>query len=455
MAKDSSQEPAQHVPAWKKIGLKLKYAKDTAEQDAGTYSKPVEESINIESENSNAKDKKKRKKSSETNGEETKSKKRRHAATDDNDDKETDVPKSRKKRVSFGAGTKTKDGSDDDSSETVTGMDESSEPKVAAEQEADKAIEEMKQRKREKKKERKAGVRSSASAQIHETPILSYLSRYYRDRTLWKFQKNRETNIFRHLYSLEHVPSQYNAALLAYMQGLKGDAAKMRLSQAAAEVIQTDMDVQEKEGNQSTAREYQRSVDVFRDSLSAGGDGVNEVGSVEGLGAETQKRLRKRQRAELVFFAVSGSLCSGVVPRKEVGKNKTKAETPSQKKRKNRTAVVEISSSSESDDSEESESDASGDEGDKKKSAAAGKTAPGKSVSYGSSDESTSSSGSSDSDSDDTPARRKTAVSAKKNKASASMKVSQPAPSKNKKKQKRKVRTAQIEISSSSESDSD
>lgn len=463
MAKDTS-EPAQHVPAWKKLGLKLKYAKETNEDDTpmNEAPEPTEKSDKAES-----KEKKKRKKSSEQgDGEEATKKKRRH---DDKDDEK----KKKKKRVSFGPDTKSKDGgsssdsdADDegDSSETVTASEEPEpEPKMD-----EKEIEDMKKRKREKKKERKNKDKtgSSAPAHVHETPILSYLSHYYRDRATWKFQKNRETNLFKHLYSLEHVPTLYNAALLTYLQGLKGDAAKARLRQGAAEVIKADMEAEKKGDGENTesvdegaGSEYQKAVDAFRSSLSSGDmEELNDATAVESFDADTQKRLQKRHRAELVFFAVAEKVFV-------LEKPAPKKEQPENKKRKNRTAVVEISSSSESEETSSSGSDSDSDSDEASSSET--KPTPKKTASSESSDE-TSSSGSSSSESDsedDTsapmkkPAAKNPTPAAKKEQPATTQaeqpyQPSKPTP-KNKKKQKRKVRTAQIEISSSSESDSD
>ncbi|KAK5800055.1 hypothetical protein VI817_002267 [Penicillium citrinum] len=370
-------------------------------------SEDVVEKTKRKSDKSESKDKKKRKTSDETDDGELKKKKKRRY--DDSDEESSEKKKKTKKRVSFGPGTKTEDGeasteSDNDAgdeAEVDNGKDSDTAMEDSGNKESEKALEEMKKRKREKKKERKSGT----TPQIHETPILSYLSWYHRDRASWKFQKNRETNIFRHLYSLEHVPSAYNVALLAYLQGLKGEASKMRLSQGAADVMSVDKEVEANE-------EYQKTVEGFRESLTADKEDINATDAVAQFDDETGKRLQKRQRAELVFFAVTGKLYIGQRPAPP-----QKQEPPPQKKRKNRTVVVDISSS-------ESDSD----------------------------------SDSSSGDSDETLATKK----ASKTKAKATPVVTEPkepetpAPSKNKKKQKRKVRTAQIEISSSeSGSDSD
>jgi hypothetical protein len=315
----------------------------------------------------------------------------------------------------------------------------------------------MKKRKREKKKSKKTGTQ----APVHETPILSYLSHYHRARATWKFQKNRETNLFKHLYSLEHVPSQYNTSLLVYMQGLRGDAAKQRLSDAARDVIKADMDLDKPKDDESaenqeenTNTDYIEAINAFRERLPEADEELDNINIGEDLNADAQKRLPKRQRAELVFFAVAGKLFSA-----EDAKPKRKPKSTEPKKRKNRTVVVDISSSD----------DSSGDDAPARKKAA-------KPAVDNNSDESTSSSGSSsdnDSSSDDsdaptsapapakqpvvvTPSKKESKADKKKKNLAARDEKPKPAPVPKvpKKTQKRKLRTAQIEISSS-ESDSD
>jgi hypothetical protein len=470
-------------PASKKLGSKLKKSKDsTGEERSPDTQESTRSKEDPKSDKKDKKDKKKRKSVPEdatpaTDGEVKKKKKRRHTEDDNEQNgKDEESHKKKKKRVSFGPGTKEFDGDSESESDDAERNHAAATDGADADTEdaTDKAIEEMKKRKREKKKQRKNGT-TSADGPIHETPILSYLSHYHRARATWKFQKNKETNLFKHLYSLEHVPSKYNTSLLAYMQGLKGDAAKVRMSNAARDVIKADMDLDkpkddEEAENQepATSPEYLEAINAFRECLPKGDEDLDNVDFGEKLEGDIQKRLPKRQRAELVFFAVAGKLFSAEDLKKPKSKPKA-TEPPVNKKRKNRTMVVDISSSEDSDD----------DAPASKK--AASKPAPDSddetSSSGGSSSSSSSSSSDSDSDSDDktsTPAPAKqsaastpsssapsgVAMSNKQSKAAkrkekfVPVREEKPKPAVPKKTQKRKLRTAQIEISSS-ESDSD
>ncbi|CAL5872460.1 uncharacterized protein PFLUO_LOCUS6724 [Penicillium psychrofluorescens] len=393
MAKDSSKDSTTQPS--KKLDRKAKHAKQSekaqaadAQDDAITVEKEGGEDTH---ESPEKKKKKKRKSSDRTVDEDEdgktekkkEKKKRRHAEDEEEgngaDASKEEKPKKKKKRVSFGPGTKENDGdaedvldNDDAEDTTMSTATNGDGADADAEDNTDAAIEEMKKRKREKKKEKKKKNGGSSSttttaSHLHETPILSYLSRYHADRASWKFQKNRETHLFKHLYSLEHVPVQYNAALLAYLQGLKGLSAKARLSYGAEEVIVADVDAEKKkdgdgqgegEGEGSEGDDYQQAVEAFRTCLSEGKDDTSVGEAGKKLGADEQARLKKRQRAELVFFGVAGKLFTGEQSKPVSGKQ-AKAPGAAKKKRKNRTVIVEISSSSESEEDGDSDSTSS------------------------------------------------------------------------------------------------
>ena len=405
---------APHVPAWKKLGLKLKYAKELPQEEEAPRKESMDEQdgvegVNGEVETSEKKDKKKGKK--------------RRLDEEEKEDKETDekdaAPKSKKKKqVSFSADTKVRDGEEDEGSDqeaggvSVSAEDkDGSKPGIADQQptsedgDDEQSATEVKEKKKKKKeKGKKKDTASTDSSQIHETPILSYLSHYHKYRQTWKFQKNRETHLFKHVLSLEQVPAQYNAALLAYLQGLKSEGAKQRLCQTAEEVVKADIEnkgpaengdgeatTDEKEdGNTPNSTDYDKAVDAFKAWLLDPKEDFDYDGVAGQLDADTRRKLEKRQRAELMVFAVQGKLFTAEKPKpKEV---RPKKVAPAKKKRKNRTTIVEISSSSESESSSSSDSDSSDDESGKPNGAA--------SKTSNSSSDSNSSDSSSDSDSD-------------------------------------------------------
>lgn len=245
--------------------------------------------------------------------------------------------------------------------------------------------EETKKKEKEKKKKRDANVAVEKTKTIHETPVLSYLSRYHNNRAEWKFQKSREVHLFKHILSLEHVPARYNAALLAYLKGLRSEGAKQRLSEAAAGVIKADIEGKatldgnadtdaDKEKDNTTAEEsvndvsrsslaYSATIEAFRKWLPDARedfDNTDISGSAD-MDDGLRQRLEKRQRAELIWFAVNSDELyeiSKSKPTKKANLNGAQNQ-PGKKKRKNRTVIVEISSSSESESESSSNSSSS------------------------------------------------------------------------------------------------
>jgi hypothetical protein len=386
MATAPTERPA-HVPAWKKLGLKLKYAKeDTGNENASAKNADkLANGLNGAHDSpEKVKGKKRRLDEEEEGGEVSeeesahktkKSKKEKGEKKEEKEKKE----KKEKKRVSFSTDTKDRDGTGDESDRENGGVAVSDGRGTTSEEES--TDKKNKKDKKEKKKEKKEKKDNATSGHIHETPVLSYLSLYHKNRAAWKFQKNRETHLFKHIFSLEQVPAQYNAALLAYLQGLKSEGAKQRLFQNAEEVMKTELEpksVEDAENGDATAtsqanedgengnapdtKAYDNAVEEFRTWLLDPKEEF-DTGRVSGdLDDDARRKFETRQRAELILFAVQGSLFSVEKPKPvpasmdgkgDQGKKKVPA---SKKKRKTRTAIVDISSSSESESESSSDS---------------------------------------------------------------------------------------------------
>ncbi|PYH93299.1 proteasome subunit alpha type 6 [Aspergillus ellipticus CBS 707.79] len=342
MAGDKSSRSS-HGPASKKTGLKPKHAKDPADEAASGTGKENENADEKTEVVSKEQEKKQRKTS----------KKRRLDNDDDENSKnaegkdDSQAKKKKKKRVSFSASAKEHDGSEaEDEAEPVV-MADAEEEKPTGDEDAEERKKKKKEKKEKKKKDKKeSAVADSANGdepKTHESPLVSYLNLYHKHRSAWKFQKNRETQLFKQILSLEHVPAQYNAALLVYLQGLKGEAAKLRLRQIAEEVVKAD-----EESTAANVEDYNTAVGVFRKGLP---EGVCTMDMADQFDPETLKKLEKRQRAELILFAVIGTFFNYQKPK--TAKKGAQNQPNGKKKKKNRTVVVEISSSSES----ESDSD--------------------------------------------------------------------------------------------------
>ncbi|KAK2809571.1 hypothetical protein FQN50_003624 [Emmonsiellopsis sp. PD_5] len=409
---------AARIPAWKKLGLQLKNAPaasiqedaditPSASADKQSPSKSTKKralpSENEEPqgkkqrlENGTAEDKKKSKKNTQKDLKSTELK----PSTEQQNAEKEDLPsakksKQKRKSVSFADGTK----SDDDLQPAEEEIEIDLTPAAIAARRAEKKL---KRENRAKNRPASAATQQpsdpSTTTTTHTHPVLRYLSTYHKSRSQWKFQKNRETHLLKHALAVDRIPSTYNAALAAYLAGIKSEGAKKRIAETALEAIKADdVDVESDKyaGDEGARGEYVNTVASFRKGLvgqeEVGLDGWEEDwgGDVTNLSAEWLRKLEKRRRAELVLHFVGGGLLLG----EKVGEQPKAAVS---KKRKNRTAVIEDTSSS---DSSSSESDSDSDDSSSKptiKKQVNGKKAA---AADSSSSDDTSSSGSSSSES--------------------------------------------------------
>lgn len=72
---------------------------------------------------------------------------------------------------------------------------------------------------------------------VSHQATLDYLFTYHTSDSPWKFSKIRQSHLLRHLFSPGFIPSSYYLiALEAYLSGLQGEGAKTRLRKAARKV---------------------------------------------------------------------------------------------------------------------------------------------------------------------------------------------------------------------------
>ncbi|KAI4257327.1 MAG: hypothetical protein LQ352_001677 [Teloschistes flavicans] len=67
-------------------------------------------------------------------------------------------------------------------------------------------------------------------------PALTYLTLHHNSRHDWKFSKSRDSYILRHIFSLHHIPASYDPALQDYVKGCESSTTKQRLRARAREI---------------------------------------------------------------------------------------------------------------------------------------------------------------------------------------------------------------------------
>jgi hypothetical protein len=403
----SSNPPVPRIPAWKRLGLKLKSDQLSTEQNAPS---PVVPHSEVETPTV------KRKRIAEA--EETKPTKKvkktdkiplANAAS-------TPIPiagpitpmLNRQKSVTFTLETKTEDGDSmkqlfnawvaqqkarDPSflANTSTRAFDASEPSHVEEQ-FDTTLGESERRVKRVRKANKKGPKSfkiTKSPNITSIrPFLAYLREYHDSRETWKFNKNHQNHLLKHIFDVKTIPSEYAHLLYEYVRGLQGGVrTRLRDSAFAVKVKDQedgvagfpdsmgDKDKRQREYDTALA-EYVATVTAYEVPSNMG----YEEGVLLGLSdAAMGSRMVKRLRAEQILAELAQE-GQGVVAETEIvtEAHGEDGDDESQKrlrmndgsteklrrKRKQRTMMVDDSSSSEdSSDSESSSSDESASDG--------------------------------------------------------------------------------------------
>ena len=200
-----------HVPKWKQLGLKLKYARDSPVPSPDL---PEESTNTLESESKE-----------HTAGQ---------TSPPPNKKRRLDVPSSAavpsanptrlKKKVSFTPETKTTDGESGRYDIHIV-YDPAPPADYSTSTTKSQPYETAPTEKRNKEPSKWAAAPPSRKT----TDALDYLKQHHDQNPIWKFNKNREVWILKHAISTHEIPAEYEDALLGYLRGLKSTGARQRL----------------------------------------------------------------------------------------------------------------------------------------------------------------------------------------------------------------------------------
>ncbi|KAI9833589.1 MAG: hypothetical protein M1819_003542 [Sarea resinae] len=424
----ANRPPTPHVPAWKRLGLKLKFAKGEAADAVNSTVSPSpathsghkkrkldgdESSAESESAASPLAEKrsKKRKPSPRSNAQLVERNVKPSKPDDTSARPETATLKKRKS-VAFTPETKVEDGDSikqffsawvaeqKAADSSFTYPPQSSQPAHHFATESPASIDSEKQKDPKKPKKPKASKKDRAKqvstdnvipAPTH--PALIYLSQYHTDRANWKFNKIRQTYILKHLFDTTLIPPSYNDALTSYISGLQGSGARARISEAGLAVRKsTDEEAKsqqqtESQGdtgkhghstNEKDVHLYNETLASFLTSLhfpSPEPSGSNSSTSTEpDLPSKFLTLLQKRKRAEIILHSLSSSSPSPYLsthpkqthqdPDRGPLNERLTDDRPLKRRRKRRTTTVDSDDETSSSGSNSSSSDSSDDSSD-------------------------------------------------------------------------------------------
>ncbi|KAI7332860.1 hypothetical protein KC315_g4455 [Hortaea werneckii] len=421
----SGTAATQHVPAWKRLGLKLKYAKETAEPagptstEAGDSQKGNKRQSTSYADEPTSKPSKKQKLSQENAPKSSKPKsaddkshspsqpetksvavdrkasKGKHQTFDSEDedpagDDVRDRPRksSHRKSVTFTADTKAHDAESDSDGEAAEELEESETPQATAPEQPESPENKLskKEKKRLKQQQKSSAASEGKNGGDRATHVkkpkhqgtaeyVEYILQFYNDKVNWKFNKNKQTELLKHLFNPWRIPAQYDDALVAYIEGLQGARAQQRVIEDAEAILKALLEKQESDVNvesmdSRTSRKAAYEAAVKREIEKVRQVGRSEYDEHQLL--EMKREVEKAKRADAVLAALlskeleqpatppapsaapaaADSVNDGNDEEKKVSKPDQK-----RKKRKARTQVSSDESSSSSSDSSSSESE--------------------------------------------------------------------------------------------------
>ncbi|KAL5324228.1 hypothetical protein ACEPPN_008772 [Leptodophora sp. 'Broadleaf-Isolate-01'] len=373
---------ATHIPAWRRLGLKLKSAQDSPSVESPAT--PGDESS-------------KRKRTSTDDSTPSKKLKKNSTALVESSQEPITPQILRKKSVTFTPETKHEDGDSikqlfnswkaEQQAQDPTFEFGNSNPAFATpeppkvEVKVDPKLDEKERRvKRVKPTQEKASkAKAKKPSKIvkpptpSSRPFLQYLKQYCESRDTWKFNKNHQNHLLKHAFNVEVVPSDHVHFLYKYVEGLAG-GVRTRLRDTAIEIK-----VKDKEAGQAGFPEdmvhpekRQREYDVAMEEYVATMTAANvpeemgyEAGILLGLSDKAMEgRVAKRMRTERILATLAstpeqnGTAAAKVNEGDDTPKGPhVKNEVPQKvaRKRKQRT-VITIDDSDSSDESSDSDS---------------------------------------------------------------------------------------------------
>ncbi|KAM7207624.1 hypothetical protein V8F20_002102 [Naviculisporaceae sp. PSN 640] len=192
--------------------------------------------------------------------------------------------------------------------------------KEAVKPEKEKKPKQPKKKKEPKKKD------ETPKADFSLEPALTYLRQWHTARESWKFNKNHQTLLIKYLFDADKVPSADIPIFYQYIRDLKG-FVRTRLRETAQEIKKQDMEqgveafpasVKDKEEKQkeyeAVISDFLKAQQEFQQQRQQNGTDANrkrtfdEVELVIRVATpEVKQRLYKRIRAEMVLDELSDS----------------------------------------------------------------------------------------------------------------------------------------------------
>ncbi|KAJ4423673.1 hypothetical protein N0V82_001696 [Gnomoniopsis sp. IMI 355080] len=174
-----------------------------------------------------------------------------------------------------------------------------------------------------KPKKKKAPKPQAPKQPFDFTPVVEYLRTWHKARDSWKFNKNHQTLLIKHLYDSDAIPSSDIDTFYLYISDIKG-ASRQRLVDQAKQVIKKDMEdgingfpegTKAPEDKQKQYEEFLAELlnqkAEIKDGPASNGNGKRSFDEAEfvlrTIDKNVQQRLVKRMRAENIVDSLESS----------------------------------------------------------------------------------------------------------------------------------------------------
>jgi hypothetical protein len=141
-------------------------------------------------------------------------------------------------------------------------------------------------------------------------PFLVYLKQYHESRRTWKFNKNHQNHLLKHIFNVEVIPSDHAHLIYEYVRGLQG-GVRTRLREEALGIKVKDQEdgpagfpesMSERDKKQ---REYDAAMSEYVATMTAA-NASSKMGYEEGVllglsDAAMAERVAKRMRVERIL----------------------------------------------------------------------------------------------------------------------------------------------------------
>jgi hypothetical protein len=271
------------VPAWKRLGLKLK---DNSSTIASLSTEPSLSTSHLPK----------------------RTKRKVDAVTNDHQDLTSTTPSlKRKKSVSFSTETTTLDRQIVQETHE-TAPTEAASVRTPQHQPTNQNLSTPDSR--PSTKERKPRKRELEARSEETQRYISYLQQFHTAREQWHFNKGRQTALLKNIFNIFRVSSEHDDALATYLSGLQGQAARERLIQTAKDILESTQIAVDSSDNatmsSNTLREP-RDTALKKHLKDAKGRFRDQAAQEDSTSDDHLLLLRKRKRAELVLQGLSAT----------------------------------------------------------------------------------------------------------------------------------------------------